>query len=71
MRSIHATLIAILLAAGALLASCTVQVVDDDPKGGCVYVVDGNAACKTSVTQAECSQHGGSWSRDLKHCPKD
>jgi len=71
MRSIYATLIAILIAAGAVLASCTVQVVDNDPKGGCLYFCDKDACCKTDVTQAECTQHGGTWSRDLKHCPKD
>ena len=71
MRSIYATFVAILLAAGGVLASCTVEVVDNDPKGGCVYVDEGNAACKTKVTQAECTQHGGSWSRELQHCPKD
>jgi hypothetical protein len=71
MRSIYATLIAILLAGGAVLASCSVKVVEEEPKGGCLYVCEHDACCKRDVTQAECSQHGGSWSKDLKECPKD
>ncbi len=70
MRSVYAILIAILLAGGAVLASCTVKVVDAEPTGGCLYFCDKSACCAKDLTQSECTQRGGTWSTSLKSCPK-
>ena len=57
------------VAAAILLAGCTVEVKEAEPKGGCLYHCDAKACCDNNVTKAWCDQHAGTWSDSLKSCP--
>jgi len=54
---------------GLALSGCTVKVVDDQPKGTCLYHHEGKAACAEKTTQSDCAARYGTWSQETKDCP--
>jgi hypothetical protein len=56
-------------AIGFGLSACTVAVVEQEPKGTCLYHAEGKATCAEKVTESDCRSRYGTWSTATKDCP--